>query len=563
MYPGISKVFKPKLFSLIHRGIPREQIIKDITAGIIVGIVALPLAIAFAIASGVSPEKGLYTAIVGGFIVSLLGGSRVQIAGPTGAFIVVVYGVVQEYGVAGLTTATFIAGFMIILMGLARLGSVLKYIPYSLVVGFTTGIALIIASAQVRDFFGLEMQDVPADFVEKWIAYARHFSHVNWYAVGIATATALLTLHFSKISSKIPGSLVGILLSTIVVILCDWPVETIQSRFGGIPGSLPEAHTPPLNYETIRQLFAPAFTIAMLGAIESLLSAVVADGMIGGNHRSNTELIAQGLANIASAAVGGIPATGAIARTATNVKNGGRTPIAGIMHALTLLLIMLFFGSWAKLIPMASLAGVLVVVAWNMSEVHAFRNILRGPKHDRIILLTAFLLTVLVDLTLAIEIGVVLASFLFMRRMAKISNVSALEEMVSDDNPDDELSFVKEKIEELPHTRIFEIKGPMFFGAAQQFRETMRNIHDQPRIVIIRLRHVPFIDATGLHTLEALIEDFHSRHIEVILSGTRPEVYKELERFGLVERIGKENVTDHISKAIYVAKKYLNNGQRQ
>src|SRR5450432_974893 len=433
-------MFRPKLFDTL-KNYSSQQFGKDLMAGFIVGIVALPLAIAFAIASGVSPEKGLFTAIIGGFIISAMGGSKVQIGGPTGAFIVIVYGIVQQYGVNGLIIATFIAGVMLIIMGFARLGAVIKFIPHPLIIGFTSGIALIIFSSEIKDFFGLKMGAVPSDFLEKWKSYIVNFHSVNVYTVLTATAAVAIILLWPKVTHKIPGSLIAILLTTAVVQLFHLPVESIGSRFGAIPSSLPVPVIPHLDYAIIKNLVRPAFTIALLGGIESLLSAVVADGMIGGNHRSNVELIAQGTANMFSAIFGGIPATGAIARTATNVRNGGRTPVAGIVHAITLLLILLFFGKWASLIPMATLAGILVVVAYNMSEWRHFRFITKGPRSDMAIMLTTFLLTVFIDLTVAIEIGMILAAFLFIRDMIKSSDVSNFtnEFDASGDGDDNEL----------------------------------------------------------------------------------------------------------------------------
>ena len=410
-------------------------------AGIIVGVVALPLAIAFAIASGVSPEKGLFTAVIAGFIISALGGSCVQIGGPTGAFIVIVYGIVQTYGVNGLIIATFMAGIMLVLMGFARLGAVIKFIPYPLITGFTSGIALIIFAAQVKDLLGLQMGNVPAGFIEKWIAYFRHLGTINIYAVLTGLVTILCIWLCPKVIKKIPGSLVALLLTTAAVHLLHLPVETIGSRFGQIASALPAPSIPSLNYATIKNMVQPAFTIALLGGIESLLSAVVADGMIGARHKSNMELVAQGTANIFSSLFGGIPATGAIARTATNIKNGGRTPLAGIVHALTLLIIMLFAGKWATLIPMSTLAGILVVVAYNMSEWESFIAVLKGPENDRVILLATFLLTVFVDLTVAIEIGMILAAFLFMRNMIRSSKVRRL---LTDDEEDDDRDVVED-----------------------------------------------------------------------------------------------------------------------
>ncbi len=548
--------FVPKFFSLLREGISIQQIKKDVLAGIIVGIVALPLAIAFAIASGVSPEKGLITAIFAGFIISAFGGSRVQIGGPTGAFIVIVYGIVQEHGVSGLTIATFIAGFMILLMGLVRLGTVIEFIPHSLTVGFTSGIALIIFSSQIKDFFGLSIASVPSDFIEKWQVYFQYFQGINLYALAIAIGTILITVYFQKITTKIPGSLVAILLATIVVQLGQLPVETIESRFGSIPSTIPMPQIPSLDFATIKKLIEPAFTIALLGAIESLLSAVVADGMIGGSHRSNQELVAQGSANIFSAIFGGIPATGAIARTATNVKNGGRTPIAGIVHALTLLFIMLFVGKWAKLIPLSCLAGVLVVVAYNMSEWRSFRSILRGPANDAVILIVTFLLTVIFDLTIAIQIGMVLAAFLFMRRMAQISNVKIITNQLEGEEEDD--PDATEKLPIPAGVEVFEVNGPLFFGAAHNFKESLNIIgKKEPRIMIIRMRYVPIIDATGLHHLKEILKRIQLRKTKVILSGVQPNVYEELEKARIVFMVGKKNVCSNIREALQRANETL------
>ncbi len=548
--------FVPKFFSLLREGISIQQIKKDVLAGIIVGIVALPLAIAFAIASGVSPEKGLITAIFAGFIISAFGGSRVQIGGPTGAFIVIVYGIVQEHGVSGLTIATFIAGFMILLMGLVRLGTVIEFIPHSLTVGFTSGIALIIFSSQIKDFFGLSIASVPSDFIEKWQVYFQYFQGINLYALAIAIGTILITVYFQKITTKIPGSLVAILLATIVVQLGQLPVETIESRFGSIPSTIPMPQIPSLDFATIKKLIEPAFTIALLGAIESLLSAVVADGMIGGSHRSNQELVAQGSANIFSAIFGGIPATGAIARTATNVKNGGRTPIAGIVHALTLLFIMLFVGKWAKLIPLSCLAGVLVVVAYNMSEWRSFRSILRGPANDVVILIVTFLLTVIFDLTIAIQIGMVLAAFLFMRRMAQISNVKIITNQLEGEEEDD--PDATEKLPIPAGVEVFEVNGPLFFGAAHNFKESLNIIgKKEPRIMIIRMRYVPIIDATGLHHLKEILKRIQLRKTKVILSGVQPNVYEELEKARIVFMVGKKNVCSNIREALQRANETL------
>ncbi len=549
--------FTPKFFSTLREGISRQQVFRDITAGIIVGIVALPLAIAFAIASGVTPEKGLITAIIAGFIISLLGGSRVQIGGPTGAFIVIVYGIVEQYGVTGLTVATLVAGVMIILMGLARLGAVIQFIPHSLTVGFTSGIALIIFSSQVKDFLGLEMDAVPSEFIEKWRVYFTQVQTVNPYSLIIAVGTVIITLYFSKITTKVPGSLIAIVLSTLVVQWGQLPVETIATRFGEIPSGIPTPVIPAIDFETVKKLIEPAFTIALLGSIESLLSAVVADGMTGGNHRSNQELVAQGVANIASSLFGGIPATGAIARTATNVKNGGRTPIAGMVHALTLLVIVLFIGKWAKLIPLPCLAGILVVVAYNMSEWRAFLAVLKGPSADILVLLATFLLTVLVDLTIAIEIGMVLAAFLFMRRMAQISNVKAITNQLIESEIDD--PYAIDKFEVPKGVEVYEVNGPLFFGAAQNFKESLNVIGKKPpQVLIIRMRQVPIIDATGLHNLKEVLKRLTANgKTSIILSGVQREVHEELEKSRIVELVGEQNICADIREALKRAEMVL------
>ena len=542
-------MFKPKLFDTL-KNYTYRQFTKDLMAGLIVGIVALPLAIAFGIASGVSPEKGLYTAIIAGFIISALGGSRVQIGGPTGAFIVIVYGIVQTHGINGLIIATFIAGIMLIIMGLARLGAVIKFIPHPLITGFTSGIALIIFSSQIKDFFGLQMDAVPADFLTKWKIYFQHFGSINFYAVLIAAATAVIIFLWPKITYKIPGSLIAILASTIAVQLLHLPVETIGSKFGNIPSSLPNPTVPNLDFATIKSLIQPAFTIALLGGIESLLSAVVADGMIGGNHRSNMELIAQGVANIFSSLFGGIPATGAIARTATNVKNGGRTPVAGIVHAITLLIIMLFVGKWAALIPMATLAGILVLVAYNMSEWENFRAVLKGSKSDIAVLLTTFFLTVLIDLTVAIEIGMVLAAFLFMRKMIQFSDVSILTKDIDDrGNEKDDASIANFSIP--AEAEVFEITGPLFFGAAYKFKDAIRFIEVTPKVLILRMRQVPMIDATGIKTISEVYSESKKRGTKLILSEVHSEqVMKQLQETRLLFAIGKANVTDSFEAAL-------------
>ena len=520
----------------------------DFLSGIIVGIVALPLAIAFAVASGVSPEKGLITAVVAGFLISFLGGSRVQIGGPTGAFIVVVAGIVHNYGLSGLMISTMLAGVLLVLFGLLHLGAVIKFIPHPLVVGFTSGIALTIFSTQVKDAFGLTVSDMPADFIGKWGAMLSNFDTVNFYALGLTVLTILISVFFVKITPKIPGSFVAIVVVTVVATVFKLPVTTIETVFGEIPSSI-SLEFPGFDFANIQSYIMPAVTIAVLGAVESLLSAVGADGMIGGNHRSNTELIAQGIANIASPLFGGIPATGAIARTATNVKNGGRTPVAGIVHALTLLLIMLFFGKWAKLIPMSCLAGVLIVVSYNMSEWRSFISICKGSKYDTTILVVTFLLTVIVDLTAAIEVGIVLASLLFMQRMASQSEVISIQRNSGD--PLENYSYLPKGIE------VYEISGPFFFGAAKKYRETLRQFGNDAKVLVIRMRHVPFMDATGARNFSAVLDDLNEINVKVVLSGVNESVFKELNKTGLMEKLGSQNVCSNFDLASERAKVVL------
>lgn len=541
--------FTPKFFSLLKKGITKEQLRKDLMAGLIVGIVALPLAIAFAIASGVSPDKGLITAIIAGLIISVLGGSRVQIGGPTGAFIVIVYAIVQEFGVDGLIIATFMAGIIMIGMGLARLGNLLKFIPHPLIVGFTSGIAIIIFSSQIKDFFGLNIESVPADFIEKWKLYALNFDSINWWSVGIAIGTIILALSFHKVSKIIPGSIVAILLTTLAVYFFDIPVSTIESSFGEIPNKLTMPSFPHINFATVQKLIQPAFAIALLGGIESLLSAVVSDGMIGGRHRSNMELVGQGIANCASSMFGGIPATGAIARTATNVKNGGRTPIAGITHALVLLVIMLVLAPYAKLIPMACLAGILMVVAYHMSEWRQFRSLLKGNKADVMILLVTFFLTVVFDLVIAIEIGIVLSSFVLMKRVSDTTTVELAQNLFTTQYLDSEEMF-EEEIHGLPdNVTMYEVHGALFFGAAQTFQDTMSRIRENPKVLILRMRHVLFIDATGIYRIKEVIKKFEEQKTAVVLSGVNERVLRDLEKGDIYSVLSKENFAATIEEA--------------
>ena len=547
----------PKLVTTL-KDYNREQFSRDLLAGVIVGIVALPLAIAFAIASGVSPERGLYTAIVAGVLISALGGSRVQIGGPTGAFVVIVSGIVAQYGVDGLVLATLMAGFIIVAFGLLRWGAAIKFIPYPVTIGFTSGIALIIFSSQIRDLLGLEMTAVPAAFVAKWGAYVRAFESVNPWAFAVAIATLAIIVVWPKVSRRIPGPFVALIATTLLVQLLHLPVETIGARFGEIHAGLPRPTLPVITLERMRALAAPAFTIALLASIESLLSAVVADGMIGGRHRSNMELVAQGIANIASPLFGGMPATGAIARTATNVKNGGRTPVAGMTHALTLLLITLFSGRWAALIPLATLAAILVVVAFHMSEWRTFASEFRAPKSDVAVLLTTFLLTVLVDLTVAIEVGMVLAAFLFMRRMAEVTNISVLTHEFTDPIDDFEHDPNAVRRRAIPEgVQVYEITGPFFFGAAETFKDRVSRIAGKPKVLILRMRHVLAIDSTGLHALRELVQRSRREGILVVLSDVHAQPIVALERSGLYDDLTEENVHGNIDDALNRARQHL------
>ena len=545
----MQSVFKPKFFSLLKKGISKKQFTADILSGIVVGIIALPLAIAFAVASGVSPEKGIITAIIAGFIISFLGGSRVQIGGPTGAFIVIVFGIVAKYGINGLLISTILSGILLILFGVLGLGSLLKYFPYPLVVGFTSGIAVVIFSTQIRDALGLEIDKVPSDFIEKWQVYFSHLNHINWYALAIAIITILIVVFSTKLTKKIPGSFIAIIAITAVVQYFKIPVTTIESFFGEIPNKIHFA-VPTFDFHNLSKYLAPALIIALLGSIESLLSAVVSDGMIGGNHRSNTELIGQGIANIVTPFFGGIPATGAIARTATNVKNGGRTPISGMVHAITLLLIMLLLGKWAKLIPMAALAGILIVVAYNMSEWRQFKAILRGSKFDITILLVVFLLTVFVDLTVAIEIGVVLSALLFMKRMSD-SVIKVPQEVDSDLIAD---------YSDLPKgISVYEINGPLFFASAKHYTETLKATGFKSEIIIIRMRHVPFIDSTGLHNFKDVVKILKNSGTTIILSGVNDRVMEDLKTYGFIDIIGKDNIFKTFKGAVSHAKELFYN----
>jgi sulfate permease len=551
--------FKPKLFSDL-KGYSKQTFAADVMAGIIVGIVALPLAIAFGIASGVTPEKGIITAIVAGLAISLFGGSRVQIGGPTGAFIVIIYGIIQEYGETGLLIATILAGIFLILLGVFHLGTIIKYIPYPIVVGFTSGIAVTIFTTQVKDLFGLTIADVPADFVEKWIVYARHFDTVDLWSAAVGILSVVIIALSPKISHKVPGSLIAIIIMTVGVYLLKQyglatSVETIGDRFS-IHAELPGMNVPDLNWEAIKKLVSPAITIAVLGAIESLLSATVADGVIGDHHDSNQELVGQGIANILSPIFGGIPATGAIARTMTNINNGGRTAVAGIIHAIVLLLIFLLLMPLAQYIPMACLAGVLVIVSYNMSGWRTFRELLNNPKADVAVLLITFFLTVIFDLTIAIEFGLVLACLIFIKRVMETTEVNIFKDEIIPTDTDG--TVLQEEHLLIPeHTEVYEINGPYFFGIANRFEEVVMQTNERPKVRIIRMRKVPFIDSTGIHNLTNLCEMSHKEGVHVILSGVNPKVHEALRKSGFYEFLGKKNICPNINVALEVARHYL------
>ena len=558
--------FKPKLLSTL-RHYNKQQFTTDLLAGIIVGIVALPLAIAFGIASGVTPEKGIITAIVAGLIVSLLGGSKVQIGGPTGAFIIIIYGIIQQYGFEGLTIATLMAGVFLIMFGVLHLGTIIKYIPYPIVVGFTSGIALTIFTTQIKDLFGLTMESVPSDFIEKWIAYISDFGTIDWWSAGVGIGSVAviaawpMVAKYNNVLKKLPGSLIAIIVMTVAVLLLKQyagvdSVETIGDRFS-ISNQLPEAEMPSISWNVIKGLVSPAITIAILGAIESLLSATVADGVIGDRHDSNTELIAQGVANLASPIFGGIPATGAIARTMTNINNGGRTPVAGIVHAAVLLMIFLFLMPLAQYIPMACLAGVLVIVSYNMSGWRSFASIMKNPKSDVIVLCVTFLLTVIFDLTIAIEVGLICACLLFMRRMAETTDVKVISDEI---DPEEEQSdFQMGNLEHLTipeGVEVYEINGPYFFGAGNKFEDLMATMgHKRPKVRIIRMRKVPFVDSTGIHNLTNLCLMSQKEGIQVVLSGVNEKVQAVLHKAGFDQMLGEENICSHINIALERAKK--------
>lgn len=552
--------FHPKSLTCL-KGYNKTTFMSDLMAGVIVGIVALPLAIAFAIASGVSPEKGIITAVIAGFIVSALGGSKVQIGGPTGAFIVIVYGVIQQYGISGLTVATIIAGVLLVLLGVFKLGTVIKFIPYPVVVGFTSGIAVTIFTTQMTDVFGLSFggETVPGDFIGKWMLYFKHFNTVNWWNFIVSVTSVIIIAVMPKISKKIPGSLVAIILVTIGV----WclksffgidSIDTIGDRFS-INSQLPKAEMPALDWEAIKNLFPVAVTIAALGAIESLLSATVADGMISDHHNSNTELIALGVANMVTPIFGGIPATGAIARTMTNINNGGRTPVAGMIHAVVLLLILLFLMPLARFIPMACLAGVLVVVSYNMSGWRSFTALLKNPKSDVIVLLITFFLTVIFDLTVAIAVGLLLACLLFIKRIMETTEITAIKEEI---HVEDEAGIMHDESITIPAgVEVYEINGPYFFGVATQFEELMSDFRDKSKVRVIRMRKVPFIDSTGIHNLSNFCEMSFKNKIVVVLSGVNPQVHSALHKAGFYDLVGEKNICPNINVALSRAEEIM------
>jgi SulP family sulfate permease len=542
-------LFIPKSIVCFREGYTRDGLLRDLTAGVVVGIVALPLALAFAIASGVPPERGLYTAIIAGFLISALGGSRVQIGGPTGAFVVIVYGIVAKYGYDGLAVITMMAGVILVILGLARMGALIKFIPYPVITGFTSGIAVIIFSSQLKDFLGLKMGGVPPEFMEKWTAYGEHLHSLSMPTTLIALGTLAILIAWPRISRVVPAPFVAMIAATLVVQIFKLPVETIGTRFGAVPSSLPMPHLPAIPWAHMKNLFAPALTVAILASIESLLSAVVADGMIGTRHKSNMELVAQGVANIASPLFGGIPATGAIARTATNIRTGGRTPLAGMVHSVTLLLILVFLGKWAAMVPLCALAAILVVVAYHMSEWRSFAGLLRAPRSDLVVLILTFALTIFVDLTVAVQVGIVVASLLFMKRMSDLTYIEGVSNEISDPSEDpDEITQSRQGkrvvsgLEIPPGVEVYEVNGPFFFGAADKIKDVLTEIARPPKVFILRMRNVPAIDATGIHALEQMVMKSRHQGTTMILAEIREQPRLALIRAGKVESFGGQQI---------------------
>lgn len=547
--------FAPRLLSEL-RHYNKAKFAADLMAGLIVGIVALPLAIAFGIASGVSPSQGILTAIIGGFIVSALGGSRVQIGGPTGAFIVIIYGIVSDpnLDLSGLMLATMLAGIFLILLGVCHLGTIIKFIPYPIVVGFTSGIAVTIFTTQIKDLFGLTIAGkMPGDFLSKWLVYFQNFDTVDWVTTAIGVLSIVIIALTPKVSKKVPGSLVAIIVMTIGVYFLntytDMKVLTIGDQFGEIKASIPSLQVPNLSWESVKSLFPTAMVIAVLGAIESLLSATVADGVCGDHHNSNQELIGQGVANLCTPLFGGIPCTGAIARTMTNINNGGRTPVAGIIHAAVLLVIFLVLMPLAAYIPMSCLAGVLVIVSYNMSGWRTFMQLMKNPKSDVIVLFITFLLTVIFDLTIAIEVGLLIACLLFMKRMAESTQIKVIADEI-DPNDETDAEVHEEHLRIPQGVEVYEINGPYFFGIANKFEELMTAMEDHPKVRIIRMRRVPFIDSTGIHNLQNLCEMSHREGTHIVLSGVTPNVYSVLEHNGFCHLLGKDHICPNINVAL-------------
>lgn len=552
--------FSPKILSCLREGYTREQFFRDLFAGVTVGVISLPLAMAFAIGAGVSPERGLFTAIIAGFLISLLGGSRVQIGGPTGAFMVIIFDIMQRHGYAGLAVATLMAGVILIGMGLLRCGVLLKFIPYPVTTGFTTGIAVNIFSSQVKDLLGLDIAKVPADFVNRWSVYMEKFGTFNPWSIAIAVSTLIMIFWLRKNYPKVPAVILAIICATAAVVVFDLPVETVQSKFGAIPRMLPMPGFPALSFETMWRLLPDAITVALLGGIESLLSAHVADGMTGHRHRSNCELVAQGLANIGSVIFGGIPATGAIARTTANINLHAQTPVSGMTHAVTVLLLMMLVAPWASLMPMPALAGVLTFVAWNMSERNHFIEILKGPWSDILVLMLTFSLTVLVDLTVACQAGVLLAAILFLKKMTdattlKVCKVLAEENLhEAEEAHDADIVLRKDLPEEVA---IFEINGPFFFGVSNLLNEELRLLPKSPKIFILRMRKVPVIDASGMHAIREFAKKCHKRNIIFLMSGLRPEVKQAMSQAGVLDEIEQGSIFPHLDEALTYARKAL------
>lgn len=546
--------FAPRLVSEL-RHYNKEKLAADLMAGLIVGIVALPLAIAFGIASGVSPSQGILTAIIGGFIVSALGGSRVQIGGPTGAFIVIIYGIVSnpDLGLPGLMLATMLAGAFLILLGVCRLGTIIKFIPYPIVVGFTSGIAVTIFTTQIKDLFGLQTEKLPGDFLSKWGIYFQHFDTLDWVTTAVGILSIVIIALTPKVSKKIPGSLVAIILMTVGVYFLNahttYHVTTIGDQFGEIKATIPSLQVPNLSWENVKGLFPTAMVIAVLGAIESLLSATVADGVCGDHHNSNQELIGQGVANICTPLLGGIPCTGAIARTMTNINNGGRTPVAGIVHAIVLLVIFMVLMPLAAYIPMSCLAGVLVIVSYNMSGWRTFMQLMKNPKSDVIVLLITFFLTVVFDLTIAIEVGLLIACLLFLKRMAESTQIKVIADEI-DPNDETDAEVHEEHLIIPEGVEVYEINGPYFFGIANKFEELMTAMENHPKVRVIRMRRVPFIDSTGIHNLQNLCEMSHREGTHIVLSGVTPNVYSVLEHNGFCKLLGKDHICPNINVAL-------------